>query len=82
MRFINVALEYRIIVRYAPDVPESELDELVRTIERNRMPKRLLHVTYGVLQRFPGLVVEVYEDQSEAPALSAITKVGIRRTGT
>jgi hypothetical protein len=82
MSLANVAIEYRIIVRYASDVPESELDNLANTMDRDRMPDRLLDTLYAVIQRFPGLLIEIYEDHSEAPVASAITPPVLRRTGS
>ena len=78
----NVAIEYRIIVRYASDVPESELDNLVHTMDSHRMSERLLDAIYVELQRFPGLLVEIYEDHTEAPVISVMTTPVFRRTGT
>jgi hypothetical protein len=82
MSLSNVAIEYRIIVRYSPDVQESELDGLVHTMDRLRMPERLLDAIYSDLQRFPGLLIEIYEDHRDSPAASAITTPILRRTGT
>jgi hypothetical protein len=82
MSLANVAIEYRIIVRYASDVPDSELDDLVHTMDRQRMSTRLIDTVYPVLQQFPGLLVEIYEDHSEAPVISVITNSDLRRTGT
>jgi hypothetical protein len=82
MSLSNVAIEYRIIVRYASEVPESELDNLVQTLDRIRMPERLLKSIYSDLQGFPGLLIEVYEDHRDAPITSAITAPVFRRTGT
>jgi hypothetical protein len=82
MSLSNVAIEYRIIVRYASEVPESELDNLVQTLDRIRMPDRLLNSIYSDLQGFPGLLIEVYEDHRDAPTASAITTPVFRRTGS
>jgi hypothetical protein len=82
MSLSNVAIEYRIIVRYASEVPESELDNLVRTSDRIRTPERLLNSIYSDLQGFPGLLIEVYEDHRDAPIASLITAPVFRRTGT
>jgi hypothetical protein len=82
MSLANVAIEYRIIVRYASDVPDSELDQLVHTMDSNNMSERLLDAIYDVLQRFPGLLVEIYEDHSDAPVISVMTNPVQRRTGT
>jgi hypothetical protein len=68
MSLPNVAIEYRIIVRYSPDVPENELDNLVHTMDRLRMPERLLDALCVELHRFPGLLVEIYEDHRDNPA--------------
>jgi hypothetical protein len=82
MNLSNVAIEYRIIVRYASDVPDSELDRLVHTMDSHKMSDRLLDAVYVVLQRFPGLLVEIYEDHSDAPVISVMTNPIQRRTGT
>jgi hypothetical protein len=82
MSLANVAIEYRIIVRYASDVPETELDNLVHTMDSHGMSERLLDAIYAELQRFPGLLVEIYEDHSAAPVLSVMTAPLYRRTGT
>ena len=82
MNLSNVAIEYRIIVRYASDVPDNELDRLVHTMDSNKMSDRLLDAVYVVLQRFPGLLVEIYEDHSDAPVISVMTNPIQRRTGT
>jgi hypothetical protein len=82
MNLANVAIEYRITVRYASYVPESELDELVHSINRHGVSDRLLDSVYSVLKRFPGLLVEIYEDHSDAPVNSVLTTSAFRRSGT
>jgi hypothetical protein len=81
MRIINVAASYQVVIRYATDVPDTELEALIEALNKQHAPQRLRDAVFRLIHGFPGVAIEIYEDDCTAPTTSAAT-TPLRRTGT